>query len=188
MGWWFLHGPPGLQNAPVASVERKVIAAAGRLIVRPADRDFAVVAEQQSADGPMADDEHVAAWCPIQNRLHPPHDPRLGIDGRLPAAHACPGVAKKASTTTSNSAAGRKPVAERSFSCMASLTSMLRPRAAPRISAVSMALRSALAMICDVPDSHPAAASAVTRSRPTALKDHSGTGMVGSISTCGCVR
>ena len=78
MGWWLLDGSPGLQNAPVASVERKVIAAAGRLIVRPAARDFTAVAEQQSADGSMADDEHVAVWCPIQNRLHPPHDPRLG--------------------------------------------------------------------------------------------------------------
>ena len=43
----------------------------------------------------MADDEHVAVWCPSQNRLHPPHDPRLGSDGRLPTGTPIFGLAKE---------------------------------------------------------------------------------------------
>ena len=78
------------------------------------------MAEQQCANGAMADNEHIPSPRAVQNGLHLPHNPRLGGERGLPAADADGWGGKKSRTVPSNSGGGRYPVAERSFSCMAS--------------------------------------------------------------------
>ncbi|ESY06773.1 hypothetical protein X753_10730 [Mesorhizobium sp. LNJC399B00] len=91
----------------------------------------------------MADEGNVAAVGSTQHRFDLADNALLGVDGPFPAANAFVRIGEELSATASNSGGGRKPVADRSFSCMRSFTSTARPRCLPRISAVSIALRSA---------------------------------------------
>ncbi|MEY9359074.1 hypothetical protein ABH994_001795 [Bradyrhizobium yuanmingense] len=177
-----------MQDAPPLPCERKAVAAAGGLIVDAGDGMARNVAEQQRADCAVADEQDVAGTMSRQHSLSLAHDPRLCIRGTLPAAHAEMRRGEELVGDGFNSAGFRKPVAERSFSCMASRISIMSPSRAATISAVSIAFRSPLETICVVLASQPAFAKASVRARPTGLRPHCGTGTSGSICTCGWVR
>jgi len=77
-----------MQHVSIVPQESKVVPTATELILRPADRDLQIVAEQQRPNGPVADNEDISLRLSFQNRLYLPHDASLGGKRGLPASNA----------------------------------------------------------------------------------------------------
>jgi hypothetical protein len=77
-----------MQDLPSLSCEREDMAAAGRLIVNAIDGLAGRVAEQQRADGAVADEENIPRPIARQYRFGFTDDARLCVDRALPAADA----------------------------------------------------------------------------------------------------
>src|SRR6188768_138197 len=86
---------PGMQDTAVCLREGEIIAAAGRLVMRAADRDARHMAEQQRADRAMPDEQHVAGMLAGEDAFRLPHDARLSVDRPLPAANARHGLCEE---------------------------------------------------------------------------------------------
>src|SRR5262249_25722756 len=77
-----------MEHVSIVPEESKVVPTATELILRPADRDLQIVAEQQRPNGPVADDEDISSRLCFQNCLHLPHDASLSGKRGLPAPNA----------------------------------------------------------------------------------------------------
>src|SRR6266851_322834 len=136
--------------------EREKVTTTSWLVAGSINRKTKIMTIQESTDAAVADKEHIAGSISSQDVFDLTNNAQLGI---------------------------KKPVADRSFSCIASRTSTSTFNFAAIISAVSIAFLSPLEMICVVPESRPVLAIASVRALPTSLRPQDGTGMTGSIFT-----
>lgn len=84
-----------MENAPRFLRQGKELAPAGGLVVSPADRNSRVVAEQESTNRAVSDEQHVTLNVSRQDDFHLADNARLRIYCPLPAPDARCGLSKE---------------------------------------------------------------------------------------------
>jgi hypothetical protein len=173
----------------ILGIEGEEIATAvARLVFAPADRYTLQVTQQESANAAVGDDGDVThGFGHSDDLIDCPHNLRCASMAHSQPRMLSLGRAKNSSAVASNSALGKKPVDERSFSPRAPTTIGLSPRRSAKISTASIAFRSALENSDRTEATQGRCAAACILRMPTGDSGQSGTWMVGSMTTSGWV-
>ena len=173
----------------ILGIEGEEIATAvARLVFAPADRYTLQVTQQESANAAVGDDGDVThGFGHSDDLIDCPHNLRCASMAHSQPRMLSLGRAKNSSAVASNSALGKKPVDERSFSPRAAITAEISPTCGARTSAASRAFRSALQKRVPTAVIHGWRAANCIRRMPTGETRQSGTGVAGSMMTSGCV-
>ena len=106
------------------------MAPATGLIVHPADWNARVVTEQERSNRAVAHEQDIALLLSFEHAFDLTNNTGLRVNGTLPTSNALIWLCEEFISRTFELGGGKNPVAERSFSCIASRISKSALRAA----------------------------------------------------------